>query len=241
MTPHHCSTEQILPSADSSTPRLELPITHRSRRGHVLRSHARRWGRRLPEGVPPGVLGLAALVAVVGATWALQAADPDDVAPAVRTVTPAVPPPGGFAVDADRMDETLADLVRSTSGRTSAAAPSPERDGVLVGAGDVDRAVRSGAVLVESAAGAALVRVDVRRSSGPPCPLEACSEVVSEPGDATSPESLVAVVDDDGVEVRVQAWAPPRTAGRSQGSVPTVPLLAPDELLDVAADQIWRR
>ena len=152
------------------------------------------------------------------------------------TITPALPPSGGFAVAAEQMDETLRDLLSTGWRRAGEVGLGGDRVSTDTADG-LARVVRAGSVVVETERGPGLVEVDVRRTAGS-CAAAPCSSTTRRPGTARMPSLVQVVVADDGVEVRVRAWAGPRPQGRPTLRGPALPL---DVLRDLAADSVWRR
>ncbi|MDO9457038.1 hypothetical protein [Nocardioides sp.] len=154
------------------------------------------------------------------------------------TTSPAVPPTGGFAVPADRMDETLLELLDPSTGASAQAVPRGEQTRSLREPGRLRRAVQTGAVLLATPGGPALVRVEVRRATASECVLASCVEVVRATGAAPAPPSVTATVVSADVEVRAQAWAGPHSDGP-----PTLarPPLTAEALVRLAGDPVWRR
>ncbi|WP_148613193.1 hypothetical protein [Nocardioides rubriscoriae] len=181
------------------------------------------------------VLGVAAVVTTASAASLVGYRDAGD-GPRAVMISPVVPPSGGFAVAARDMDETLRDLVAATGSRTARPAPGGEQVLVDGAAGSLHRAVQTGAVMLETRRGPALVRVDVRRSSTP-CAPASCVRVVHSPGGGGRPPSTLAVVVDDGVEVRAEAWAGSGGRATSPASGPPLTMLA---LVSLAGDPVWR-
>lgn len=201
----------------------------RSAGGQELRILGRR-GRR--------AVGLVALLAAAGAclaTVATSSADEGPRAP-VLTIRPVVPPAGGFAVAADRMDEALAGLVGEVSSEPVRHADRRQQVLVERAAGGVRRAVQTGSVRVGQAG--LLVEVAVRRAPDRPCATPVCVDVVDHPGSSTTPRSVEVVVDAEGVEVAVRAWDGP---GLDATSPLAEPPLTTRQLVDLAADDLWRR
>ncbi|MCW2813326.1 MAG: hypothetical protein JWN84_781 [Nocardioides sp.] len=152
------------------------------------------------------------------------------------TISPALPPSGGFAVAAEEMDETLRD--RLTDGWPGIGEVGLGGDRVSTDTeGELARVVRAGSVVVDTARGPGLVEVDVRRTAGS-CATAPCRSTTRRPGTARTPSLVQVVVADEGVEVRVRAWAGPRPEGSATLRGPALPV---EVLRDLAADAVWRR
>lgn len=202
-------------------------------------------GRRRGHGPGRGASGhlvvggaAALVVGLLSATTLLVRLDPGAPLPPALTISPAMPPSGGFAVAADDMDETLRSLVDSAAGRTVSSRTAPGGERVVVDSlgGPVRRMVQSAGVLVDTPSGPALVHVDVRRASVS-CARPVCVRVVRTRGASGTAPSTLAVVVDAGVEVRAQAWAGARDRVRPARLEPALTARA---LVELAGDPVWR-